>query len=445
MNLFKKNEQKKAAASIEKIAIEFQIKEPFFGSLLRRLKKELTPNIETIGLYFGREHIALYINPDFVNKLSYREIKAVFEHILLHLCFKHVIHVKNIGSPERGLYNIAAELEVNQRIEGLPRNALSIEDVFGKNNDGIERRREAEYYCSCLQTGIKLESLKTLDNHDFWPVDYTLQDLIPDRDVTEQPSEIEKRLSSSDQKTEDPAEPGETWEAEDNAEPGISIEDLLRKADEDAKGNLPGSLPAGLLRKIHFEEAIHRENDWHRILRQYLNHLLSKNSFTHYELIKSKRRPNKKLGFPFPSIKVDPAAILNVAVCVDGSGSVDNRTFQEFMTEINRLYDREIVITLIGFDSEVKGENVVRNYNPHKWLKENKMTNLFPGELGGGTDFVPAVEVAASLTPKPDCIIMFTDSFDKGNLEPPEIPIIFVLSQKNENFYEWAECIIMYD
>jgi hypothetical protein len=58
---------------------------------------------------------------------------------------------------------------------------------------------------------------------------------------------------------------------------------------------------------------------------------------------------------------------------------------------------------------------------------------------------VPAVDVAVNLTPKPDCIIMFTDSFDNGNLELPELPIIFVLSQKNENFYEWAECIIMHD
>jgi predicted metal-dependent peptidase len=445
MSLFEKDKRQKAAASIEKIAIEFQIKEPFFGSLFRRLRKELTPDIETIGLYFGRERIALYINPDFINKLSYREIKAVFEHILLHLCFKHVIHVKTIGGFERGLYNIAAELEVNQRIEGLPRNALSLEDVFGKDNDNIERRREAEYYYSCLRRDIKLESLKTLDNHDFWPGDYTLQDLITDRDITQQPPEIEKRFSGQDEKAEDPGESEEDWEAEDITEPDISIEDLLRKADEDAKGNLPGNLPAGLFRKIDFEEEIQRVNDWHRILRQYLNHLLSKNSFTHYELIKSKRRPNKKSGFPFPSIKVDPASILNLAVCVDGSGSVDNRTFQEFMSEINRLYDREILITLIGFDSEVKDENVVRNYNPHKWLKEKKMTNLFPGELGGGTDFVPAVEVAANLTPKPDCIIMFTDSFDKGNLEPPELPIIFVLSQKNENFYEWAECIIMHD
>jgi predicted metal-dependent peptidase len=445
MSLFEKDKRQKAAASIEKIAIEFQIKEPFFGSLFRRLRKELTPDIDTIGLYFGRERIALYINPDFINKLSYREIKAVFEHILLHLCFKHVIHVKTIGSFERGLYNIAAELEVNQRIEGLPRNALSLEDVFGKDNDSIERRREAEYYYSCLQRGIKLESLETLDNHDFWPGDYSLQDLITDRDLTQQPPEIEKRFSGQDEKAEDPGESEEGWEAEDITEPDISIEDLLRKADEDAKGNLPGNLPAGLLRKIDFEEEIQRENDWHKILRQYLNHLLSKNSFTHYELIKSKRRPNKKLGFPFPCIKVDPASILNVAVCVDGSGSVDNRTFQEFMSEINRLYDREILITLIGFDSEVKDENVVRNYNPHKWLKEKKMTNLFPGELGGGTDFVPAVDVAVNLTPKPDCIIMFTDSFDNGNLELPELPIIFVLSQKNENFYEWAECIIMHD
>ena len=468
MSLFNRNGPKNAEAAIEKIAIEFQISEPFFGSIFRRLKKEFTPKIGTIGLYFGGENIALCINPDFINKLSYKEKKAVCEHILLHICLKHIIQVKKIGAREREVFDITADLEVNQRIKNLPRNAVSIEDVFGKENDRIERRREAAYYYSYFPKDIKLESLKTIDNHEFWSGDCPLQDLISDRDI-EGLSPEDNELFDPNKKTTEPFDPDENRGC--NAalcDEDISIEDLLRKADEDAEGNLPGNLPAGLLRKIHVEEDEIRANkDWYKILRQYLNFLkfifalmkfiivsfLFLSSFIFKgnlksvriidELIKSKRRPNKKLGFPFPSIKVDPAPILNVAVCVDGSGSVDNRTFQEFMQEINCLYDREIQIVLIGFDSEVKEENIIRNYNPQKWLKEKKLKNLFPGELGGGTDFVPPVEVGVNLSPKPDCIIMFTDSFDKGNLEPPEIPIIFVLSQRNENFYEWAECIFM--
>ena len=101
MSLFKRNGQRNAEAAIEKIAIEFQINEPFFGSIFRRLKKKFTPNIGTMGLYFGGENIALCINPDFINKLSYSEKKAVCEHILLHICLKHIIQIKKIGAHDR--------------------------------------------------------------------------------------------------------------------------------------------------------------------------------------------------------------------------------------------------------------------------------------------------------------------------------------------------------
>ena len=60
----------KAKRSIEKAAIEFQINEPFYGSIFRRLRKIYFREIKTMGLCFNGVGFDLGINPDFVNKLS---------------------------------------------------------------------------------------------------------------------------------------------------------------------------------------------------------------------------------------------------------------------------------------------------------------------------------------------------------------------------------------
>ena len=447
----------KAKYYIERIGIEFQIQEPFYGSIFRRLKKIFMMDVGTIGLRFSGHGLELCINPDYINKLKYPEIRAVCLHILFHVVFKHMIKINKSEDLERGPYNIAAELEVNQRINNLPKNALKFEDVFSEEAEEIERKQDAEYYYSRLFKNENIVSMKTLDNHDYWDLDSLLQDLLEEGDAapTDEPMEQEESMSHEQEgegeERYDPFELDKSKELDMEGDTSlsdqdVSIEDLLRKAEEEAEGELPGNLPADLFRKIYIEEEDAQvKQDWYKILREFLNKLLYKSSFTHYELKRSLRRPNKKLGFPFPSIKVDPLPRLNIAVCVDGSGSVDNRTFQEFMQEVNCLYDREIDITMIGFDFEVKEVNVIKNYNPSQWIKAKKLVDLFPGELGGGTDYVPPVELACELRPKPDCVVMFTDSYDDGNLEQPNIPIIFILSQKREDFYDWAICVNMFD
>lgn len=432
MSIFDTHKYNKAQKKMEGVSIEMQIGEPYLGSVLSRVRKLYTEDINTVALQNDGVNISLLINPVFIDKLAKKEISAICKHVLLHICLGHLDKVARINDPSRiKRYHIACDLSVNQYIKGLPSNALTPEKIrYLKDSDVASLKSADEFYY--LIRALKTDTLKTIDCHLRWGGPRQKETWV----------EEEKTVSNTNMALLD----AQTYHSETflHYKAAAPVDELLMKAGEDVDGKVPGFLSSNEIRDIACTGSdIPMNREWGRTLRKYLNRLLNRNSLTCYELKRSFRRPNRKTGFPFPSLKVESMPILSIAVCIDGSGSIDNRTFNEFISEINSLYDREIKISLIGFDFEVKKENVIIVYDPSKWVGLKKVEHLFKGELGGGTDFVPPVEAALNLKPKPDCILMFTDSFDQGNLEPPGIPIVFVLSQKNENFYPWAECIHM--
>ena len=79
---------------------------------------ELTDAIPTAGVVLLKKHILLVVNPTFLMKelTDIGERGAVLKHEALHIILKHIIQIRNPTFTDKNLYNIAADLEVNQYI-----------------------------------------------------------------------------------------------------------------------------------------------------------------------------------------------------------------------------------------------------------------------------------------------------------------------------------------
>ena len=120
-----------AREEIEAIIVQMQISDPFFGRYLSSCVRQITTAISTAGVGVYRDYIALLINPQFfMHQLKDRaERGAVLKHEALHIMLKHVILIRDPKFTSRQLYNIAADIEVNQYIGrpwSLPQSAVTL-------------------------------------------------------------------------------------------------------------------------------------------------------------------------------------------------------------------------------------------------------------------------------------------------------------------------------
>ena len=103
--------------------------EPFYGIFLIGLQKSFSKELPTAGVGKHGIGMRLVINPDFFGDLSEFHQQGLLKHELLHIAFGHII-LADIY-PDKKLFNIAADIEINQYIDsamlppgGLTRNSF---------------------------------------------------------------------------------------------------------------------------------------------------------------------------------------------------------------------------------------------------------------------------------------------------------------------------------
>ena len=118
-----------AKEEVERIIIKMLREDPFFGEFLNSCILEITDALPTAGVVLLKKHVLLAVNPSFfMNELKdIAERGAVLKHEALHIILKHIIQMRNPKFQDKHLYNIAADIEVNQYIGSpwrLPTNAI---------------------------------------------------------------------------------------------------------------------------------------------------------------------------------------------------------------------------------------------------------------------------------------------------------------------------------
>jgi predicted metal-dependent peptidase len=319
------------------------LEEPFYGLFLVGLNKTFRKDIPTAGVSKHGIGAQLSINPDYFSDLSLEHRIGLLKHELLHISFGHLLTRDKY--PNKKLFNIAADLEINQYIldSYLPDGGLKL-DTFPELNLPVKAGTD-EYYklLEQAQEDGSSESLNSL-------LDEMNGDSAYDHmtwDEFDQLSEADKKLVQK------------------------QIEHQIKEVAEQTEkrcGSIPGELAELIERLRHVEPA---KFDWKGYLRRFVG-----NSTIIYTK-KLRRKYNKRYSAN-PGLKIKFKN--HILVGIDTSGSVSSDELKEFMNELVHMHKTGHKITIAQCDTQL---NSVEEFNPKKDLE-------IKGR--GGTSFQPVVD-----------------------------------------------------
>lgn len=377
---------------IEKVVVHLVKKRGtghFYASLLtqmKRIAKSDFPFAAAVGVRGG--YIEMYWNPEKFKELKNIDEKvAVLEHECHHLIKNHL---NRLGGRQRELWNIAADLAVNQDIDNLPDWVYTVEKY--PKDWKMYKGKPAEYYYNVLKQHQK--QIEMSQNAD---------------------GSVKVTIKNSDGSThgefnmDAPGNHGK-WADKDGDGQDVAeevIRQTVKKAVEKTErlqGKIPNSLEDDI--KQLFKPPL---IPWNRLLRKWVG--MRVKAASKY----SWKRPNRRYGMPQKG-KI-PTRKLLITVAIDTSGSVGDEDLQAFMTEIQGIMQcYKSKIHIIECDAEVQK---VYRLTPHM-----KVDPKFKGR--GGTSFIPVFDYVQDKHLETDLLIYFTDLCGSFPSVPPRYPTLWV-------------------
>jgi len=334
----------KTADQLAKASKTLILEEPFYGLFLVGLNKTFRKDIPTAGVSKHGIGVQLAVNPDFFDNLSLEHRVGLVKHEILHISFGHLI-MRDMYSDKK-LFNIAADLEINQYIDSsyLPEGGITM-DSFPELK--LPAKAGTKVYYDLLSEAKDDGTSPSLDS--------MLNDIEGDSPYDSHPTWDEfDELSEADKKLIEK-----------------QVEHQLKEVAEQTEkrqGTIPGELGEIISRLRHVEPA---KFDWKAYLRRFVG-----NSSIVYT--KKLRRKYNKRYIANPGLKIKFKN--HILVGVDTSGSVSSGELVEFMNEINHMHKTGHKITVAQCDTRL---NSVEDFNPKKdWNIKGR----------GGTSFQPVVD-----------------------------------------------------
>jgi predicted metal-dependent peptidase len=371
---------------IEKVIIRLlQSNGVFYASLLSQMRRicvtdsEGKKNIQTAGVTIQNGRILMYWNPDFFERLTLDEARAVLEHECMHIVMDHIARK---GERDHKLWNIAADLAINQFIDGLPKEGITLDKFPPEYN--LKPKDTAEHYYDILNKNSKKIIFQPNGKGGF---KVTVKD--------------SNGKTTGEFDTEGPGNHDE-WKDADASELAKEIVRQAVKEAVDQTTKNQGHLPAGI------EEAV-RELlkppviSWQQLLRKFVAASIKSG----HKL--SWKRPNRRFGSEQKGRLPDRTVALTVAI--DTSGSIGTDEFQTFISEIRSIMDcYKGTVTVLECDADVQKE--------YKLRRHGKVDTKFKGR--GGTSFKPVFTYVKEKKIKTDVLVYFTDMYgDFPNQKPP--------------------------
>ena len=317
--------------------------EPFYGLFLIGLNKQYISTIPTAGVSKRNIGVQLSINPEFFTELSEDHRYGLIKHEILHISFGHLV-MRDLYSDKK-LFNIAADLEINQYIKShnLPEGGLLLSSF--PELDLPERAGTKTYY-DLLQQARDDGTSPSLDNL-MSQMDGNSQYCHAGWDEIEDLSEADKKLLQK------------------------QIEHQIKESAEQTMkkhGTVPGELAELINRLLNVEPP---KFDWKGYLRRFVG-----NSSVVYTK-KLRRKYNKRYSAN-PGLKIKFKN--HILVGVDTSGSVNTEELREFFSELTHMHKTGHKITVAQCDTELKS---VKEFSPNRdWEIHGR----------GGTSFQPVID-----------------------------------------------------
>lgn len=358
---------------------------PLFYIPLINLRKVESWNIPTMGVGPANKiELGLYYNPEFVLSLNPIELRAVLQHEAMHILLQHLTRGRDFGSNFK-MYNVAADLTINPKLEGIPSWAYFPEKEGLPTNESAElyykllkerredmrkkRQKEMEGMTDEEIADAFLDSLNgtQLDDHSMW------------EDMTQTQKDIltEKIRNLS--------------------------EEAMRAQDSVGWGKVPGNLHDEIM------AANKPKVNWKRELKFFIGQVVSSGR-------KSTRlRPNRRYGYLQAGTKRNYTSRLLIAL--DCSGSVSDKELQMFIDETTGMIGK-VQCDVIPFDATCHGD-------PQPFTRKSGRIKVHGR---GGTNFGPPIKMADNL--KYDGLIVMTDG-ECDFPAPPRCRIMWVLSRNS--------------
>ena len=317
--------------------------EPFYGLFLIGLNKQYISTIPTAGVSKRNIGVQLSINPEFFTELSEDHRYGLIKHEILHISFGHLV-MRDLYSDKK-LFNIAADLEINQYIKShnLPEGGLLLSSFPELN---LPERAGTKTYYDLLQQAKDDGTSPSLDNL-MSQMDGNSQYCHSGWDEIEDLSEADKKLLQK------------------------QIEHQIKESAEQTMkkhGTVPGELAELINRLLNVEPP---KFDWKGYLRRFVG-----NSSVVYTK-KLRRKYNKRYSAN-PGLKIKFKN--HILVGVDTSGSVNTEELREFFGELTHMHKTGHKITVAQCDTELKS---VKEFSPNRdWEIHGR----------GGTSFQPVID-----------------------------------------------------
>jgi len=378
------------------------LRHPFFGNMATRLRIVAADEWLGTAAVDGRN---LYYNTQFFNAMNNKEIEFVVAHEILHMVFDHM---GRRDDRDPMIYNISADYIVNNtlvrdRIGTIPSIVQCYQDFKYEGwtseevyDDVYEKAKEmGEEYLK--QLGEMLD--EHLDSEDDGE---GVSDGEVGKDVNGNATSKSKPKYSKE----------EVKQIKDEIK-----ENMISAAQSAGAGNVPGAVARMI------KELTEPKMNWREIIRQSVqSSIRSDYTFS---------RPSRKgqmSGAILPSM--DFQDTIDVAVCIDMSGSIGEVQGKDFLGEVKGIMDEfpDYNIKVWCFDTDV--------YNEEDFAA-NDGKDLLDYELmgGGGTDFMANWTYMKDQDYVPKKLIMFTDGYAWDSWGDPDYcDTVFVIhSNRDKN------------
>lgn len=343
---------------------------PFFGTLALYAEFVVSDRIQTASTD-GRK---IWFNPNFIRKLDRTALCGLFVHELLHVALRHT---GRRLQRDPHIWNIAADIVVNGMI-----------------------RSDTDY--SLPSGGVEMVKLSHLSVDDVYEQllsgRYKLPEIsLFDLEIGERGSESGEGSSSGSLLIRSVAELDQYWSS------------ALQQAAAVARRMGRGFGSVGLSAVREFDQILAPPLKWSEALWNYM--VTTPYDFEGFD----RRFIHRKLY-----LEDVVGGSVEVAICIDTSGSIGSAELGAFMGEIQGILDAypQIRGTLFFADAAL--------YGPHEFSIDAPTPEA---RGGGGTSFEPffdwvALKERGGTLP---LIIYFTDGYGSFPRDPPESPVLWVV------------------
>jgi len=367
-------------------------KDNFFGLFTIQLKRKIDIKIKyPVGTCVEGNDFVMYFNPILFIEYTLEEMKALIKHEIYHIMFQHFKRGQELRKTYSDfVVNTVLDMSINQYIENLPADCITIERVNLSFDTDLEYEKTVEYYAERLNSA--LNKLKGKKGPEILKNNLKLN---------------EKFNNKMDMTTSH-----DIWDSID-----IDFKQIKHITKSRAKNSLNGNMPKAI------EKAFKILNKKPEITwSDYFKNTIASMPLGYRKTVtrRDRRQPDRldirgKLS----------NNVVNITIAIDISGSITDKEIEKVMVEVFQIvksYPYEIEI--IECDSDIRRIYKVKSIKDIKKKIDTK----------GGTNFWPVFRYMNSSNLRNNLLVYFTDGMGEESLhvKPKNYKIFWVLTGKNQ-------------